>query len=55
MPKTIRFHLDEHAADAIARSLRHQGIDITTTADAGLLLIWEVMEPEEMRNHIEFL
>jgi hypothetical protein len=22
---------------------------------AGLLLIWEVYEPEEMQNHVEFL
>jgi hypothetical protein len=111
MPKTIQFHLDEYVADAIAKGLRRQGIDVTTTLDArlrgasdqdhlafglahgrvvvtndddyiqlhsqgithhsiafcaqgsrsigqiiaGLLLIWEIMEPEDMRNHIEFL
>jgi hypothetical protein len=33
----IRFHLDEHVASAIAEGLRRRGIDVTTTADAGLL------------------
>jgi predicted nuclease of predicted toxin-antitoxin system len=110
MPKTIRFHLDEHVARAVADGLRRRGADVTTTADAGLLgvtdvqqlayalaegrvfftedrdflalatpgehagiaycdqnsrsigqivrgleLIWEVYEPHEMRNRVEFL
>ena len=33
----IRFHLDEHVDHDIARGLRHRGIDVTTTTDAGLL------------------
>lgn len=33
----MRFHLDEHVASAIAAGLRRRGIDVTTTADAGLL------------------
>lgn len=33
----IRFHLDEHIDHDIARGLRHRGIDVTTTTDAGLL------------------
>lgn len=33
----MRFHLDEHVADAIAKGLRQRGIDVTTTAEAGLL------------------
>src|SRR5579871_1888053 len=37
MPRTIRFHLDEHVAHAIADGLRRRGADVTTTADAGLL------------------
>jgi len=37
MPKTIRFHLDEHGDPRIARGLRLRGIDVTTTVDAGLL------------------
>lgn len=37
MPRTIRFHLDEHVAHAVADGLRRLQIDVTTTADAGLL------------------
>src|SRR3954451_23066473 len=37
MPRTIRFHLDENCAGAIAAGLRRQGIDVTTTSEAGLL------------------
>jgi predicted nuclease of predicted toxin-antitoxin system len=37
MPRTIRFHLDEHVDAAIADGVRRRGIDVTTTADAGLL------------------
>ncbi|MGP0068073.1 MAG: DUF5615 family PIN-like protein, partial [Isosphaeraceae bacterium] len=37
MPRTIRFHLDEHCAHAIATGLRRHGIDVTTATDAGLL------------------
>lgn len=33
----MRFHLDEHVADAIAQGLRQRGIDVTTTAEANLL------------------
>ncbi len=111
MPRTIRYHLDEHIDFAVAQGLRRRGIDVTTTADAGLLgaddadhiafavangrvivsndpdflrlhdqgvehtgiaychqqsrsigemiraleLIWEILEPEEMRNRVEFI
>ncbi len=37
MPEAIRFHLDEHVHRAIAVGLRSRGIDVTTSADAGLL------------------
>ena len=37
MPRTIRFHLDEHVAHAVADGLRRLGIDVTTSTDAGLL------------------
>jgi len=37
MPRTIRFHLDEHVAHAVADGLRHLGIDVTTSTDARLL------------------
>ena len=33
----MRFHLDEHVANAIAEGLRRRGIDVTTTSDAALL------------------
>jgi uncharacterized protein with PIN domain len=36
MPRTIRFHLDEHISEAIAGALRRQGADVTTTSDANL-------------------
>lgn len=110
MPRTIRYHLDEHIDFAVAQGLRRRGIDVITTADAGLLgandpdhiafavangrvivtndsdflrlqdkaecpgiaychqqsrsvgemiraleLIWEVLEPEEMRNKVEYI
>ena len=111
MPRTIRFHLDEHVDPAVADGLRRRGIDVTTTAEAGLLgaedsdqsafavahgrviftndddflrlhdqgaehpgiaychqqsrsigdiiraleLIWEVLEPDDMRNRVEFI
>jgi hypothetical protein len=32
----IRFHLDEHIPNAIAKGLRQRGIDVTTTVEAGL-------------------
>jgi predicted nuclease of predicted toxin-antitoxin system len=37
MPRTIRFHLDEHVSHAVARGLRRLGVEVTTTTDAGLL------------------
>jgi hypothetical protein len=37
MPRTIRFHLDENCAKAIAGGLTRQGIDVTTTPEAGLM------------------
>jgi predicted nuclease of predicted toxin-antitoxin system len=111
MPRTIRFHLDENCNRAVAEGLRRRGIDVSTTAEAGLLsasdeaqaahalaqgrvlftqdrdllrlhaagtkhagiaycdkdtrsigqiihalvLIWEVLEPEEMTDRVEFL
>jgi predicted nuclease of predicted toxin-antitoxin system len=107
----IRFHLDENCDPRIAAGLRLQGIDVTTTSEAGLLqapdedqlayaaaqnraiitqdtdflrmaaagwehpgivfypsqsrtigqviriahLIWELYEPEEMRNRVEYI
>lgn len=36
MAQTIRFHLDEHVANAVAAGLRRRGIDVTTTPEMGL-------------------
>ncbi len=111
MPRTVRFHLDEHVHSAVADGLRRRGIDVTTTPGSellgsgdetqlgfalaqdrvlvtsdpdflqlhdcgvqhagiafyhqrdrsvgdlihGLELIWEILEPEEMRGRVEFL
>ncbi|QEH38284.1 hypothetical protein OJF2_68820 [Aquisphaera giovannonii] len=111
MARTIRFHLDENCAGAIAAGLRRLDIDVTTTPEAGLMgavdeqqlafalsegrvfftqdqdflgldangvahagiaycikgsrtvgqivqgliLIWEVCEPEEMAGRVEYL
>jgi transcriptional regulator with XRE-family HTH domain len=37
MPRTIRFHLDEHCDKALAVGLRRSAIDVTTPDDAELL------------------
>ena len=37
MPRTLRFHLDEHCDPRIAAGLRLRGVDVTTTPEAGLL------------------
>jgi predicted nuclease of predicted toxin-antitoxin system len=111
MARTIRFHLDENCDPRVASGLRLHGIDLTTTAEAGLLgasdeeqlryaagggrvivtrdadflrlaaagaehagivywrpearqlgelvrrlvLIWELLEPAEMRDYVEYL
>jgi len=36
MPRTIRFHLDEHSPKAVAEGLRRRGIDTTMAAEVGL-------------------
>jgi len=111
MARSIRFHLDEVCDPRIAVGLRQRGVEVTTTAEAGLLgapdeahlhfaraedrvivthdadflrmhganaehagivycrlqsrslgevirlvvLIWEILEPVEMRGRVEFL
>lgn len=37
MPERLRFHLDENVDPDVARALRRHGIDVTTTAEAGLV------------------
>lgn len=36
MANRIRFHLDEHVAEAVAQGLKRRGIDATTTVEVGL-------------------
>lgn len=36
LTKRIRFHLDEHIDPDIATALRHYGVEVTTTVEAGL-------------------
>jgi len=43
----IAFHLDEHMPSALADALRLRGIDVTTTADAGLV-------GAAVRDHLAF-
>ena len=43
----ITFHLDEHIPQALANALRHRGIDVTTTTEAGL-------EGAEDRQHLAY-
>src|SRR5438552_12709282 len=47
MPRSIRFHLDEHVAHPIADGLRRRGADVTTTTDAGLL---GASDPEQLAH-----
>lgn len=37
MSDRISFHLDENVSNAIADGLRRRGIEVTTTAEAGLI------------------
>jgi len=37
MPRTIRFHLNEHCDPDIAAGLRRHGVDVTTTPEVGLV------------------
>lgn len=37
MLAVIRLHLDENVSRAVADGLRRRGVDVTTTADAGLI------------------
>lgn len=43
----MRFHLDEHVANAIAEGLRRRGFDVTTTVEAGLRTAPDI-------SHVEF-
>lgn len=43
----IAFHLDENIPPAVAGALRHRGINVTTTSDAGL-------DGAEDREHLAY-
>ncbi|MEF8817925.1 MAG: DUF5615 family PIN-like protein [Salinibacter sp.] len=34
---SIRYYLDEHIAEAVAKGLRRRGVDVRTLAEAGML------------------
>ncbi len=36
MDERIRFHLDEHIPNAVAKALRQHGVDVTTPSEVGL-------------------
>jgi predicted nuclease of predicted toxin-antitoxin system len=110
MSATIKFYTDEHVPSAVVRGLRHRGVNVLTTQEAGMLgatdeehlalasregrviftqdddflrlhaagvehagivyarqqtgigeivrglmLVYQVLEPDEMKNHVEFL
>ena len=44
MPRTIRFHLDEHSPKAVAEGLRRRGIDTTMAAEVSAALA--ILRPE---------
>jgi predicted nuclease of predicted toxin-antitoxin system len=46
----IRFHLDQHVSNAIARGLRARGIDVTTTAEVALQNASDEKQLEYMLN-----
>jgi len=50
MAKTIRYHLDEHIATAVAVGLRSRGIDVTTTAEARLATATDEAQLEYARD-----
>jgi predicted nuclease of predicted toxin-antitoxin system len=42
----IRFHLDEHISAHVAAGLRQRNIDVTTTAEAGLISATHIAQQE---------
>jgi predicted nuclease of predicted toxin-antitoxin system len=42
----IRFHLDEHISAQVAAGLRRRNIDVTTTAEAGLIAATDIAQIE---------
>ncbi|MBN1995089.1 MAG: DUF5615 family PIN-like protein, partial [Anaerolineae bacterium] len=50
MASKLRFHLDEHISHAIAQALRQRGVDVTTTAEAGLRTLSDEAQMEYARR-----
>jgi predicted nuclease of predicted toxin-antitoxin system len=50
MPGRIRFHLDEPVDPDIARALRSHGVDVSTTAEAGLRAASDLEQLEYART-----
>lgn len=50
MAERLRFHFDENCDPAIARSLRHYGIDVTGTVEAGLRTLTDEAQLEFVRR-----
>lgn len=44
----IRFYLDEHIPSAVARGLRHRGVDVLTVQEAGRS---GLSDPEQLASH----
>jgi len=55
MSRKVRFYTDEHVSRAVINGLRNRGADVLTTKEAGMLGADDVLEPDDMRNHVEFL
>src|SRR5436190_257005 len=51
MPRTLRFHLDEHLSDSLASEMRRRGIDVTTSAEVQLLGADDPVQVEFCRAH----
>lgn len=49
MPRTIRFHLDENIDPVIADGLRRRGVEVTTTAESGLIGATDQMQLDYIR------
>ncbi len=62
MSEKIKFYTDEHVPTAVVSGLRRRGMDVLTVKEAnigdiirGLLLMNQVLDVNEMLDHIEFL
>lgn len=50
MAERIRFHLDEQVNPDVAQALRAYGIDVTTTVEAGLRAVTDIVQLEYARD-----